>query len=162
DAAGNASNLVTDPFSAFQANDAVSSFVLDTKAPHVTSFLPKPNSLVSPDPTTGKVTFTLTVDKNIDLASLTSTSVTVTRAGKDGVFGTPDDVPVAIDAGSFKLTPLKTGPLGPERLTFTISQGLVNDQYKVTLLGTGNSPVVDIAGNALDGGNTGKPGSDYS
>jgi hypothetical protein len=160
DTSGNVSDQPTDPLTAFQANNAVTSAVIDTIAPDISSISPAPNSVNAVTALTGAVTVSFTVDKNLDLTSLqTPGAIVVTRSGPDGVLGTSDDVTVQVNTSSITITPLKNGPLGPERVTFTISSGLVNDEYRVALKGTGTTPITDIAGNALDGAGTGKAGS---
>ncbi|SIO62070.1 Subtilase family protein [Singulisphaera sp. GP187] len=136
-------------------------FVVDTTGPKVTSFSPNVGSLLQPDPSTGKVTFSFTTDKNINPASLNVNTLLVTAAGPDQVFGTPDDISVPIDYSTIGITPLKTGGKGAERITFTLSGALANDLYRVTLKGTGSGPITDIAGNPL-GGSTGIGGADLT
>jgi large repetitive protein len=125
------------------------SFIIDTQPPNVTAFTPAPGSLVSTAPT---VSFT--VDKNIDPSSLNANSVLVFRPGPDNVFGTGDDISVPLTGISFVVTPLPgQGAKGPEQISFTFPAGTVNDQYEVVLKGSGATPITDIAGNVLDGGN---------
>ena len=171
DQSGNTSNLVTDPYTAYLQNHALTGAVIDTSAPVITSFSPTPNTRLLPD-ASGKITFTFGTNKNIDPASLNASSIVVTRAGADGVLGTADDVNVPIDLTSITATYLggAAGRLGPETISFTVSGNLPNDIYAVTLKGTGSSPITDVAGNDLDGlfngtfpsGQDHKPGSDFN
>ena len=149
DQSGNASNLPTDPLTSFQKNGAVTSFVVDTADPKITSFSPSTSTVLEPD-STGSLTFTFTVNKNVVPTSVNATSIQVLGAGADGVFGTNDDVLATV--GNIKITPLRNGAQGPEQITFTASGSLTTGQYMVTLKGTGAAPIEDIAGNALDGG----------
>jgi hypothetical protein len=149
---GNSSNLA-DP-------NAFTGFVVDTHGPKVTAFSPAPTALLTPD-SSGKLHFSFTSNKNLDPATVTANSILVTRAGPDGVFGTADDVPVPIDANSVTITPLRNGAQGPELVNFTVSGTLTNDEYSLTLRGTGATPITDIAGNPLNGV-SGAGGQDFS
>lgn len=175
DQSGNVSNTITDPISAFLNNGALAGAVIDTTSPRITSFSPAPNSTISPSPTTGKLTFSFTTDKNVDPSTLNANSILVNRAGPDGVLGTADDVSVPIDVSSISVTYLGNvaptgGPKGPERISFTVSGSLPNDTYQVTLKGSGSSAITDIAGNALAGtyngsfpsGQDGASGTDFN
>jgi len=158
DQSGNQSNLPTDTNAQFGANGALAGTVIDTAAPHVIAFTPAGNSRITPSG--GRVTFSFTADKNIDLASVNANTVLVVRAGVDGILGTKDDVSVPIDANSVRGTFVGGGPKGPERVTFTISGALPNDFYNVTLVGSGTAAITDIAGNPLAG--AGGPGSNFN
>ena len=166
DQSGNASNQITDPLSAYVANNAVTAAVIDTAAPVITAFSPSPGSVITT--TSSGLTFSFNTNKNIDPASLPANLV-VTRGGADGVLGTADDVTVPINPASIVVTYLKTSPLGPENIQFSTSGLTPNDLYQVTLKGSGNTPITDIAGNKLAGqfsgtfpsGQSGGPGTDF-
>jgi hypothetical protein len=155
DQSGNASNLPTDPLSAFIKNNALAAAVIDTTSPVLTTFTPSPSGVLKADPTTGKLTFSFVTSENIDPKSLNTSSIIVTRSGPDGLLGTKDDVNVPIDASSIAAVYLATTPKGPEQISFTVSGTLPNDLYQVTLKGTGSTPITDIAGNGLAGTFTG-------
>lgn len=150
DQSGNSSNQIGDPVSAFVAKGALTGTVIDTAAPRITSLTPTPNSKLVP---TGGLTFTFRTDKNIDPASVNNSSILLTRAGADGTLGTADDVNIAIAAQSFSVTNLGPGVngKGPQEISFTVSGALPNDQYALTVRGSGATPLRDIAGNGLAG-----------
>lgn len=135
-------------------------FVVDTNGPKLSNFSPGAGTLLTPD-SSGRVTFSFTADKNLNPASLNVNTLLVTAAGPDQVFGTADDVPVAIDWQRIGITPLRTGNEGAQRISFSISGALANDLYRVTIKGTGAGPITDIAGNPLGGAN-GVGGSDFT
>jgi hypothetical protein len=153
DQSGNASNTITAPLSSYNSTGAATSFVVDTNGPLVTSVSPGPNTVATVTP--NGVAVTVTFSKNVDPASFTASSIKVVRAGGDGIFGNANDVPLAIDPNSLAFSYIG-GPQGAESVTFNIigsqSKPLTNDQYQVSILGTGSAPVTDIAGNPLGNG----------
>ncbi len=170
DQAGNVSNTVNAPFSTFAAQGAAAVFMLDTRGPRITSISPTIGSLVPVS--NGHVALTVAFDKNVDPASITANSIKVVRSGGDGIFGNGNDVALTIDPASLVFHYLHTS-YGAETVTFNVvptpGTTLANDVYSVLILGTGASPVTDIAGNALDGQfngsfptGTGHPGSDFN
>ena len=169
DQSGNVSNLPTDPYQSFLKNGALSNTVIDTAPPKITSFSPAGSTQITPD-SSGALTFVFTTDKNIALSSLTTGSLLVKRAGPDGQLGTADDVNIAINPATITTTYLKSGAKGPEKISFQVTGGAPNDLYAVTIKGTGTTPVIDIAGNALAGlyngsfptGQTGGAGTDFT
>ena len=162
-ASGNASNI-NDP-------NALTTFVIDTAGPRITAVSPRPNTLANVA-SNGTVPFTITFDKNVDPATINANTIRVVRSGGDGVFGNGNDVPLTIDTTSFVYTYLHT-PKGAEQVSFNVvgasGAALANDVYRVTVVGTGASPVTDVAGNALDGEyngvfptGDGVPGGDFN
>ncbi len=153
DQSGNVSNTTTGTLQSFAAQGALFNFVIDTIPPRVTSITPGANALAPV--VNGVIPFSVTFNKNIDPKTLTANSILVVRSGGDGIFGNGNDVKMAIDPASIKVVPLKNGPLGPETVTFNVisSTGatIANDEYQVTLKGTGANPITDIAGNPLAG-----------
>ncbi len=153
DQSGNISNTVNAPLSSYIATGAVTSFVIDTNGPLVTATSPATNTVSNVTP--NGVPITITFNKNIDPATITATSIKVVRAGGDGIFGNGNDVPVAIDPNSLSFTYLG-GPQGAESVTFNVigsqKAPLANDLYRVSIGGTGSTPVTDIAGNPLGSG----------
>ncbi|HEY2157897.1 MAG TPA: Ig-like domain-containing protein, partial [Isosphaeraceae bacterium] len=129
-------------------------FIVDTTPPAVTAIAPAAGTLAKI--TAGVIPVTVAFNKNIDPKTINASSIQVIRTGGDGVFGNANDVTMAIDPTSVKVLPLKTGGLGPEIVTFNIigttNAPIANDQYRITLRGTGGSPVLDVAGNPLGGG----------
>ncbi len=157
-AAGNASATINSPGSVFLAQGALTAFEIDTIAPRVTAFGPSANVLAPPD-AAGNIPVTATFSKNIKPSTLNANSIQVFRAGGGGSF-VGNGIQVPIDPNSFRFTYLRT-PSGAVTVQFNILGPLPNDLYRIILKGTGANPITDIAGNPLDGANTGVPGSDF-
>src|SRR5262249_22996206 len=83
--------------------------------------------------------------------SLNANTVTVFRAGPDGVLNTGDDVAIPLTSAVFNVQALKTGRLGPEQVSFSLPAGLTNDLYELVLHGAGSPAITDVAGNPLNG-----------
>jgi large repetitive protein len=141
DQSGNTSNP-NDP-------KAMTGFVVDTQPPAVTSANPAPGTAATVLPG-NVVPVTINVSQNIEPASLTANSIQVFRSGGDGIFGNGNDVAMLIDPASISVQVLHTSK-GAEAIHFNIISVTTNDIYQVTLKGTGQSPVIDIAGNKLGG-----------
>ncbi len=157
DLSGNASNSPSDPLSTYISEGAAVGFVVDTTPPALTSVIsPVPNSLVQGSP----VTVTFDVSKTLNPASLNANSIKLVSAGPDGILNTGDDVNVPLTGVTFNVTPLKTSPIGPEQVTFTLPSTLTNGLYQISLYGAGSTPITDVAGNAFNG--SGSPGSNVS
>jgi len=125
-------------------------FIVDTEPPTVTFKSPTPNQVFT-SLTNNEITFTITTSENIDMTHFTTASIQVVNAGPDGILGTADDVPVAINPSSITFTLLDKGigGQGAEQISFTTEGTLTNNLYQVTLLNTGPDPVQDIAGNTV-------------
>lgn len=134
-------------------------FVVDSTSPTVTSSSPVAGSQATVNGTT--IPISIVVNENLDPATVNASTIRVVRAGGDEVFGNANDVPLGI-SGNISLTPLLGSASGAEILTFSVTGASASDFYQVTLLGTGSGPITDIAGNALAGAGTGKPGTDYN
>jgi hypothetical protein len=147
DAAGNPSNLITDPYSSFVNEGAATQLQVDTKLPDITAFSPLGNVLATPN-SDGTVSVSVTFDKNIKASTLNANSIQVVRTGGTGSFANPVAVPIL--AGSFTTTYLKDAT-GSETVTFKLQGPLTNDEYRITLKGTGSTPITDLAANPLSG-----------
>src|SRR5262249_3468620 len=108
----------------------------------------------------GSVAVSFTVNKNVDQSTINANTITVFRAGPDGLLNTGDDVAIPLTNVAFTINPLKNGRLGPEQVSFTLPAGLTNDIYEVVLHGAASPAITDIAGNALNG--SGAAGTDAS
>jgi large repetitive protein len=141
DQSGNQSS-VTDP-------NAQAPFVVDATPPTF-KFTSPTSGQVLTSVNNGQITFTVLTSENIDMTHFTAASIQVVSAGPDGVLGTTDDVPVAIDPTSIKMTLLQkgVGGAGTESISFSTSGTLTNNLYQVTLLNSGSDAVRDIAGNS--------------
>lgn len=163
DQSGNVSNTTAGTLQSFAAQGALYNFVVDTSPPKVTAVTPTANTVTQA--VNGVIPFSVTFNKNIDPKTINANTVQVVRSGGDGVFGNGNDVTMAIDPTSIKVTYLKTNRLGPETVTFNVigsaNAPVANDTYRLTLKGTGTSPIEDIAGNPLAGGAGTSPG-DYT
>ena len=141
DQSGNQS-LPTDP-------NAQLPFVVDTTPPTLTFTSPTPDLVITALPANGQINFTVITSQNIDQTDFNAGSIKLINAGPDGILGTADDIPVAINPSSIKFTLLDTltGGAGREMITFSSQGTLTNNLYEATLLSTGPDPVRDIAGN---------------
>jgi large repetitive protein len=150
DQSGNASNLPTDPISAYGNEGALTGLQEDPVSPVVTAFSPTANTVVQPN-ANGQVVFTTTFSKNMKNPTINASSVLVFRTGGTGNFTNPVAVPLI--PGSFTVS-YSTAPatLGFETVTYAVAGSQPNDQYEVVLKGTGATPITDLAGNKLDNG----------
>ncbi len=155
-------NTLSDP----TAPNAQTPFIIDTNAPVVTAASPAPNSVATLDQN-GQVDVSVTFNKTIYLPSITSSSVTLVGSGGTGTFGNSSNVTYPVNLANLGVTVNHT-PLGGMTITFTLPANLPNDLYQLTLKGTGSAPIIDIAGNPLDGtfngtfpSGNGSPGSDF-
>ena len=125
-------------------------FIVDTTPPTAQFVSPTSGQIITSLPT-GQVQFTITTSKNIDLTHFTAASIQVVSAGPDGILGTADDVPIAINPNSISVTYLDAGigGKGAEQISFSTTGTLTNNLYEVTLLNTGADAIRDIAGNDL-------------
>uniref|UniRef100_UPI00301CE5A3 right-handed parallel beta-helix repeat-containing protein n=1 Tax=Paludisphaera sp. TaxID=2017432 RepID=UPI00301CE5A3 len=95
--------------------------------------------------------FQISANKNLDLTRLTATQIQLVRAGADGTF--ESGTTIAIDPSSIDVQLLDSAALGGgggkgrERITFRAATALTNGLYQLTILGTGQDGIRDIAGN---------------
>ncbi len=147
--AGNASDLVTDPTSAFAAKGALTGLQVDTTLPQISAFSPLANTLATIS-ANGQVIVSVTFTKNIKNATLNTNSIQIFRSGGTGSFQGIQPIAVPFNQGSFTVQYLGDAS-GSERVTFAIPGPLPNDVYDIVLKGTGANPITDIAGNPLSG-----------
>ena len=107
----------------------------------VTSLSPLPNSTVLTVPTSIMVV----VDRALDATSVDATTVLIQRSGGDGTFNDGNEVTitpvsVTVPAGNTKTIVVDISTAPP-----------IEDDYRVTLVGTGATMIRDLGGNALDG-----------
>jgi hypothetical protein len=107
----------------------------------VSSLSPLPDSTVPSIPLTVRAVF----DRELAATSVDATTFLVERSGGDGTFGDGNEVdivPVSV-----------TVPLAnPMTAVFDMSTTtIVNDSYRVTLIGTGPATIQDLNANSLDG-----------
>ena len=120
--------------------DFLSTFTINAPLPVVTAITPTPGSTLAQPP----ATIMATLNKNIDPASVNSSSVRLIRAGPDGILGTSDDV---------TLVPAAVNVINGNQIQLDLNGVKIpDDQYQLTILGSG---VGTGAGNALsfDGAN---------
>ncbi len=127
---------------------AQTQFVVDTTSPTITSVTPAAGSQATV--TNNFVTVTLTTSQNVDPATINTSSILAVRSGGDGIFGNANDVPLTVSNITVP-TPIPGTTVGAETISFRVNGVTANDIYQVTLKGTGNAPIKDWAGNALDG-----------
>jgi hypothetical protein len=107
----------------------------------VTSLSPTPNSTVLALPATITVGF----NRELNAPSVTTATFVLRRAGADNVLGTADDV--AITPASVTVP-----SANPRSAVMDLTAvPAVFDRYRITLVGTGPSAILDLSGNALDG-----------
>ncbi|MBX6312577.1 MAG: hypothetical protein IRY99_06610, partial [Isosphaeraceae bacterium] len=161
DQSGNVSNP-SDP-------SAQTSFIVDTKGPQVIAAIPSPNEQVTP--VNGVVSVGLGISENLDPAKIIG-ALSARGAGPDGIFGTGDDIPLAISfdpATGIQYLDTPSGGPGREIIHFNINGVTTNGLYQVRLSGTSPNAATDIAGNSLDGefsgvfpSGNGVPGGDFN
>lgn len=133
---------------------AYTTFVVDRSNPVVTDSTPPQGGQGSL--TNGRIRVSFTSNKNLDVSSVSTSSITVVRSGGDGIFGNGNDVILPIDASSITNQYLLTRPLGAQKFDFSLlsSASVTNDIYRVVLT-SGPNGVRDVAGNSFLGNTTG-------
>ena len=107
----------------------------------VTSLSVVPGSTLTTSP--GQITAGF--DRDLDANTVNANTFILQRSNNDGVFGDGDDI--AITAASVTVP-----GANPRNAVFSLSGvTLVDDSYRIRLLGTGASIIMDLDANALDG-----------
>ena len=130
--------------------------VIDTTGPRIVGATPISGAQATPT-AAGTVAISIAVNENILPSTFNTQTITVTRAGGDGIFGNGNDVTVAIDPASLVIQNLFS-PTGSEILKFNVAGATTSDVYRVAFAGDGGTVLTDVAGNALDGDGNGTPG----
>ncbi len=118
----------------------------DTAAPpagpiRVTTLSIAPNSTIETTP--GQITAGF--DRELDASSVNANTFILEGSNGDGVFDDGDDMPVTAAS-------ITVPGANPQSAVFSLSGiTLVDDLYRVRLLGTGASVIMDLDANALDG-----------
>ena len=123
-------------------NGAVDDRVVPPAAPvKVTSLAPMPGAVLTAAPAQIVAGF----DQDLDVTSVNLNTFIVTASGGDGIFGNGNDVPI--------VATLISVPGANQRSAVFDLTGVVlaDDTYRVRLLGTGASLIMDLNANALDG-----------
>jgi hypothetical protein len=133
----------------------VGGIYIDTVGPIITGLTPTPNS--QPPLVNGTVTFTLTFNENVDLSTFNTNTLVLVGAGGDGNFnsGNEQSIPVtpsSIVATYYNSTSALHTAQGQMSVSFSFGGFTRNDQYQLTVRGSGANKVTDIAGNAILGG----------
>jgi len=125
----------------------ISAGALDDRTPspdpiRVTSLSPVPGSDLDTAPTEIVAMF----DRELDVSTVNANTFLLEASGGDGTFGDGNETPVVA-------TSITTSPgMTPMTATFDLTgTALVDDTYRVRLLGDGASVILDIDANALDG-----------
>ncbi len=107
----------------------------------VSSLSPLPNSIETALP----ASITAIFDREIDANTVDNTTFRLERSGGDGTFGDGNEVVIVPTS--------VTVPLANPRAAVMDLTGVgsVVDVYRVTLVGTGPAPILDLDANALDG-----------
>ena len=112
--------------------------------PNVAAVAPAPFSVLTSVPSEIRVTFT----EPISTPTINAATFLLARSGGDGIFGQANDVAIT------SLSPPSL--VAPEQARMALSGvQLPPDRYRITLVGSGSSPIRDTVGNALDGETTG-------
>lgn len=106
----------------------------------VESLSPLPNSELSAAPGEVIVMF----DREVDTSTVNRFTFLLEGSGGDGSFTDGNEVPIAAEA-------ITAPTLVPKSATFRLRGALADDSYRVRLLGSGASIILDIGANALDG-----------
>jgi hypothetical protein len=107
----------------------------------MTSLSPLPDSTVQTVPTS----IMAVLDRALDATSVDATTVLVQRSGGDGTFG---------DGNEVTITPVSVTVPASNTKTIVVDISTappIEDDYRVTLVGTGATMIRDLGGNALDG-----------
>ena len=107
----------------------------------VTSLSIVPGSTLTTTP--GQITAGF--DRDLDASTVNANTFILQRSNNDGVFGDGDDIAIAAASVS-------APGANPRSAVFSLNGiTLVDDTYRVRLLGTGASIIMDLDANALDG-----------
>ncbi len=110
------------------------------KSVRVSSLSPLPGSDLSTAPTAIVAMF----DREIDVSTVNANTFLLERSGGDGTFGDGNEISIVAAA-------ITTPAMNPRSATFDLAGVvLADDTYRVRLLGSGNSVILDIDANALD------------
>ncbi len=122
-------------------NGAVDDRFVPPAAPvKVTSLAPMPNAVLTAAPTQIVAGF----DQNLDAATVNLNTFLLTASGGDGTFGEANDVQIIAAM-------IAVPGANQSSAVFDIAGVLADDTYRVSLLGTGGSIIMDLNANALDG-----------
>ena len=107
----------------------------------VTSLFPVPDSVVDPAPTQIIAAF----DREPDAATVNANTFILEASGGDATFGDGNEVSVVAAS-------ITVPQANPQSAVFDLTGvPLADDTYRVRLLGTGPSVILDLEANALDG-----------
>lgn len=107
----------------------------------VTSLSPLPDSTVPMVPLSVRAVF----DREVAATTVDQTTFMVERSGGDGTFGDGNEVAIAPASVTVPLA-------NPMTAVFDMSTAtMVNDTYRVTLVGTGAATIQDLDANSVDG-----------
>jgi hypothetical protein len=119
--------------------DFAADFTIAAPSLRVTAMAPAPGSVLSAAPSD----LVLTFNGGLDGDTVGPATVTLVRAGTDGVLGTGDDVLV---------TPSSIALLSPAQIRVALAITMPNDLYRVTVSGTTGTPSGRVNYWALDEG----------
>lgn len=120
---------------------AVDDTVVPSNPIRVTTITPAPGASLTSGPSQIVAGF----DREVDAVSVDLNSFLLDYAGPDGIFGNADDL--SVTAASISVP-----AANPQSALFDLSGVMLADgNYQVTLKGSGNTPIMDLDGNILDG-----------
>ena len=129
--------------------DYVRTFALSTSKLQIQQTTPAANATIS-----SLSSVTVKFNKDVDAATVTTSTVLLLKPGADGVFGTGDDV--VVTPATVSMTDSKTAVLDLS------GAQLPNGSYQLRVTGSGTTPVADVNGNILDGDANNSAGGDFS
>jgi hypothetical protein len=120
---------------------AIDDTVVPNNPIRITTINPAPNADLDATPAQIVVGF----DREVDATSVDLNSFIVTGSGGDNVFDNGNDVSVVATA-------ITVPAANTQSAVFDLTGVmLADDRYRIVLFGSGNTPIMDLGGNILDG-----------
>ena len=131
------------------SNGAMDSDAAPITAATVIAVAPEDNATLSAFPAEITVTFS----QDMNRLTLNVDTVVLDRSGGDGSFAEGNETSVGIA--------VEVSPNSRQAIIRLTDASAADDAYRLTLLGTAASPILDALGNSLDGDADGTPGGDF-
>jgi hypothetical protein len=123
------------------SDGAIDDRLPSSSAIRVTSLSPVPDSVIDPGPTQIIAGF----DRDLDASTVNASTFILEASGGDATFGEGNEIPVAAASVTVPMA-------NPQTAVFDLNGvPLADETYRVRLLGTGPSVILDLDANALDG-----------
>jgi len=131
---------------------AIDDTVQSTTPVRVASIIPAAGAPLTMPP----AQITAGFDREVDASTVGPLTFLLDASGGDAIFGNANDV--AITAASVTVP-----PANPQSAIFDLTGvALADDTYRVTLVGDGGAPILDLDANALDGDADGNEGGNFT